>query len=123
MIDYRIVPDEADEIRNLLKQLTHQQEVQVAILNGGTGLSKRDVTYETVSSLLDKELTGFGELFRWLSYEEIGPFAILSRAIAGAIGRMLVFSLPGSKAAVELAMERLILPVLGHGVHELEKER
>ena len=87
---------------------------QVVIINGGTGLARRDTTYEAVTRLFDKEITGFGELFRMLSYRQIGAAAMLSRATAGVAGKRVVFSLPGSTAAVELAMTDLILPTLGH---------
>jgi molybdenum cofactor biosynthesis protein B len=90
--------------------------VEVVIINGGTGLARRDTTYEAVSRLLEKEITGFGELFRMLSYEQIGAAAMLSRATAGVAGKRIVFSVPGSTAAVELAMTMLILPQLGHVV-------
>jgi len=88
----------------------------VLILNGGTGVARRDTTYEAITELLDKEITGFGELFRMLSYEQVGAAAMLSRATAGVAGRRVIFSLPGSTAAVELAMTKLILPELGHVV-------
>ena len=87
------------------------------IVNGGTGLSPRDTTYEAVVGLLDKHLDGFGELFRALSYAEIGPAAMLSRAVAGVASRTVIASLPGSSAAVELAMSKLLVPELGHMVH------
>ena len=86
------------------------------ICNGGTGVARRDTTYEAIARLLDKEITGFGELFRVLSYEQIGAAAMLSRATAGVAGRRVIFSLPGSTKAVELAMTKLILPQLGHVV-------
>lgn len=88
-----------------------RDDIEAVLLSGGTGIAPRDTTYEAVSSLLDKELPGFGEIFRFLSYtEDIGSAAILSRAVAGTIGRTAVFSMPGSKGAVKLAMEKLILP-------------
>ena len=86
------------------------------ICNGGTGVARRDTTYEAITRLLDKEITGFGELFRMLSYEQIGAAAMLSRATAGVAGRRVIFSVPGSTKAVELAMTKLILPQLGHVV-------
>jgi molybdenum cofactor biosynthesis protein B len=86
------------------------------IINGGTGLTRRDTTFEAVSRLLEKEISGFGELFRQLSYEDIGAAAMLSRATAGVVGDRVVFSVPGSPAAVELAMTKLIVPALGHVV-------
>ena len=91
------------------------------ITTGGTGITSRDSTYEAISQLLDKRLDGFGELFRMLSFQEIGSAAMLSRACAGTIGRTAVFSLPGSEHAVRLAMTRLILPEIGHVVRELNR--
>jgi molybdenum cofactor biosynthesis protein B len=88
----------------------------VLIVNGGTGVARRDTTYEAITALLDKEITGFGELFRMLSWEQVGAAAMLSRATAGIAGARAIFSLPGSTKAVELAMTRLILPQLGHVV-------
>lgn len=111
---YRIVPDEPDRIRAALGEMP--AGVEIVLCNGGTGLSRRDTTYEAISALLDKEITGFGELFRMLSYEQIGAAAMLSRATAGVSGNRVLFSLPGSTAAVELAMTKLILPELGHVV-------
>jgi molybdenum cofactor biosynthesis protein B len=93
--------------------------VHAIITTGGTGIASRDSTYEAVSALLDKRLDGFGELFRMLSYDEVGSAAMLSRACAGTIGRTILFSLPGSEAAVRLAMTKLILPELGHLVREV----
>jgi molybdenum cofactor biosynthesis protein B len=87
---------------------------EVVVLNGGTGLTRRDTTFEAVSRLFEKEIPGFGELFRLLSYEDIGAAAMLSRATAGVVGDRVVFSVPGSPAAVELAMTKLIVPALGH---------
>ena len=94
---------------------------QVVITTGGTGLTSRDSTYEAISELLDKRIDGFGELFRMLSFHEIGAAAMLSRACAGTIGQTAVFSLPGAEAAVRLAMTRLILPEIGHVVRELNR--
>ena len=91
------------------------------IVTGGTGLSRRDATFEVVDRLFDKRLDGFGELFRWLSYAEIGPSAMLTRATAGVVGTTAVFSLPGTTDAVCLAMEKLILPELGHIVWLLDR--
>ena len=109
---YRIVKDEPQRVAGALGAAPDSTEV--IICNGGTGLARRDTTYEAVSELLEKEISGFGELFRLLSYEQIGSAAMLSRATAGVMGRRVVFSLPGSTAAVELAMTKLILPELGH---------
>jgi molybdenum cofactor biosynthesis protein B len=111
---YEILKDEPDQIAAAIASLPPSAEV--VILNGGTGVARRDTTYEAVTRLLDKEITGFGELFRMLSYEQIGAAAMLSRATAGVAGKRIVFSVPGSTAAVELAMTKLILPTLGHVV-------
>jgi len=111
---YQIVKDDPAQIVATLRGMP--ASVEVVIINGGTGVARRDTTYEAVQRLLDKEITGFGELFRMLSYEQIGAAAMLSRATAGVAGRHVVFSLPGSTAAVELAMTKLILPQLGHVV-------
>ncbi|RXJ88435.1 molybdenum cofactor biosynthesis protein, partial [Malaciobacter molluscorum] len=101
----------------------HKEDVDVVLTNGGTGITKRDVTIEAVSALLDKEIVGFGELFRMISYlEDIGSSAMLSRAIGGTIGRKVVFSMPGSSGAVRLAMNKLILPELGHITFELHRQ-
>jgi molybdenum cofactor biosynthesis protein B len=94
---------------------------QAIITTGGTGITSRDSTYETIAAMLDKRLDGFGELFRMLSFHEIGAAAMLSRACAGTIGRTAVFSLPGSESAVRLAMTKLILPEIGHVVRELSR--
>jgi molybdopterin adenylyltransferase len=112
--DYRIVKDEPEQIVTALRAMPVAAEV--VIINGGTGLARRDTTYEAVQRLLDKEITGFGELFRILSYEQIGAAAMLSRATAGVAANHVIFSVPGSTAAVELAMIKLILPQLGHVV-------
>jgi len=111
---YRILKDEPAAIVAAIRAAPAAAEV--IIINGGTGLARRDTTYEAVSRLLEKELSGFGELFRMLSYEQIGAAAMLSRASAGVTGGRVVFSIPGSTAAVELAMTKLILPTLGHVV-------
>jgi molybdenum cofactor biosynthesis protein B len=111
---YRIVRDEPAQIAALLQAAP--AAVEVLICNGGTGLARRDTTYEAIAGLLDKEISGFGELFRMLSYEQIGAAAMLSRATAGVAGQRVIFSLPGSTKAVELAMTKLILPQLGHVV-------
>jgi molybdenum cofactor biosynthesis protein B len=111
---YRIVRDEPAEIAALVHGAP--AAVEVIICTGGTGVARRDTTYEAITRLLDKEIRGFGELFRMLSYEQIGAAAMLSRATAGVAGRRVLFALPGSTKAVELAMTKLILPQLGHVV-------
>jgi molybdenum cofactor biosynthesis protein B len=120
---HRIVPDEFGRIVALLREAAGDPAVETVLLNGGTGIAARDVTVEAVRSLLDKELPGFGELFRYLSFtEDIGPAAMLSRAVAGTLGRKAVFAMPGSTGAVRLAMTRLILPELGHVMREIYKD-
>lgn len=121
--DYVIVKDEKEPIREEVLKGCNNPEIDVILTNGGTGIALRDVTIETVQSLFDKKIDGFGELFRMLSYQEdIGSAAILSRAIAGVIGNKAIFSTPGSSGAVKLAMNKLILPELGHVVMELKKD-
>ena len=121
VVDYRIVKDEASLIRAAVEDLAGLSDCQAILLNGGTGIARRDVTYEVVSDLIDKRLDGFGELFRFLSYEEIGPAAMLSRAVAGLRGDRLIVAMPGSTAACRLAMEKLVLPELTHLVWEANK--
>ena len=116
-----IVPDEPEMIAALLREGIASDNVQAILCNGGTGISARDRSYEAVEAVLDKRLDGFGELFRLLSYQEIGSAAMMSRAVGGIAGNTAIFSVPGSKAAVELAMTRLILPELGHILWELSK--
>lgn len=116
-----IVPDDPERVRDALQAGIEAPDVDVVIATGGTGITRRDGTYEVVSALLDKRIDGFGELFRALSYEEIGPAAMLSRACAGLAGGTIVISLPGSESAVRLAMTKLILPELGHMVREAHR--
>ncbi len=118
-----IVKDDAPRIEVALQGLLADADVDAVITTGGTGISARDTTYEVVSRLIDKKLDGFGELFRMLSYEEIGAAAILSRAVAGASGSKFVACLPGSTNAVRLAMEKLLVPEIPHVVFELRKHR
>lgn len=123
VVDYRIVPDEYERITRVVREAVARDDVEAVLLNGGTGIALRDTTYEAVRDLLDKEMPGFGEIFRLLSYEEIGAAAMLSRAIAGVCGETAVFSMPGSSGAVRLAMTRLILPELRHVMREIYKDR
>jgi molybdenum cofactor biosynthesis protein B len=116
IVFYTIVPDEPAEIREIFANLSARADIDVIVLNGGTGIAPRDSTYEAVAGLLEKRLDGFGELFRWLSYQAIGSAAMLSRALGGVWQGRLVFSLPGSPAAVQLATEKLILPQLHHAL-------
>jgi molybdenum cofactor biosynthesis protein B len=116
-----IVKDEpADVIREVSAQLSNA-DVQVIITTGGTGLSSRDSTYEAIAELIEKRLEGFGELFRMLSYQDIGPAAMLSRASAGVARGKVIVSLPGAEAAVRLAMSRLLIPELGHLVQQVSR--
>lgn len=117
----KIVPDEPEVITTLVMELVRSPNVEAILITGGTGISSRDRTYEAVKSLLTQELPGYGELFRWLSFQEIGPAAMLSRAIGGVATGKVLLTMPGSPAAVRLAMERLILPELGHLVREATK--
>jgi molybdenum cofactor biosynthesis protein B len=118
-----IVRDEATSIRTTLVDLLARPDVDAVVTTGGTGISARDTTYEVVERMVEKRLDGFGELFRMLSYEEIGAAAILSRALAGAVGNKLVASLPGSRNAVRLGMEKLLVPEVAHIVFELRKHQ
>lgn len=123
IVDYVIVKDEAVPIKAEVLKGCSNSEVDVVLTNGGTGIAKRDVTIETVQSLFDKEIPGFGEIFRMLSYQEdIGSAALLSRAAAGVVNDRAVFSTPGSTGAVRLAMDKLIIPEIGHVVRELTKD-
>ena len=114
ILAYRLVADEAPQIRSAIEEAVQLEGLQAVLINGGTGISPRDRTIEVLESLLEKHMEGFGELFRALSYEEIGPSAMLSRAHAGVYKGRVFFALPGSEAAVQLALQRLILPELGH---------
>jgi molybdenum cofactor biosynthesis protein B len=113
---YRIVADEPALVKRVVGELGDSGLVDVVLLSGGTGIAARDNTFEAISSLLTKRIDGFGELFRMLSYEEIGAVSMISRAVAGLVGTMAVFSMPGSTAACRLAMEKLIVPQLAHVV-------
>lgn len=110
----RIVPDEPELVQGALRELVAEESIQVILFNGGTGISRRDRTYDVLSREIEKELTGFGELFRMLSYEQVGAAAMLSRATAGVCKGKVVISVPGSPAAVRLAWNELIRPELAH---------
>jgi molybdenum cofactor biosynthesis protein B len=116
-----IVKDDPDQVRSTIERQLANPDVQVIITTGGTGITSRDGTYETVAALLHKRLDGFGELFRMLSYDAIGASAMMSRACAGLVAGRIIVSLPGSEAAVRLAMEKLLLPELGHLVREASR--
>lgn len=114
-----LVKDDPETVRHAI--IANGPAADVVITTGGTGITSRDSTYEAIDALLDKRLDGFGELFRSLSYAEIGSAAMLTRACAGSIGRTAIFSLPGSQHAVILGMTKLILPEIGHVVRELRR--
>lgn len=117
--NYGVLKDDPEAIATQVQALCDDLAIDAIILNGGTGIAPRDTTYDAIERLLDKTLPGFGEIFRWLSYREIGSRAIASRAVAGVRQNTLIFSLPGSSRAVVLAMENLILPELQHLVKQL----
>jgi molybdenum cofactor biosynthesis protein B len=118
----QILPDDPERVREQLAAWLVDEHCDGVIVNGGTGISRRDRTHEAVAGLLDQRLDGFGELFRMLSWEQVGSAAMLSRALGGIARGKLLFALPGSTAAVTLALERLILPELGHLLAELCKD-
>jgi molybdopterin adenylyltransferase len=117
VIERLIVPDEVADIREAVKRLIEAGRVDAIITTGGTGIAPRDRTPEAIEGLIEVPLPGFGELFRMLSYHEIGPAAMLSRAFAGRVGATLVFCLPGSNNAIRLAVDKLLLCELKHLVH------
>ncbi|RDW20170.1 molybdenum cofactor biosynthesis protein [Oceanobacillus arenosus] len=121
--EYIIVEDDSGKIRQTVEDVVQRADIEAVLISGGTGISQRDVTIESLQPLFDKTLPGFGELFRCLSYQfDIGSRSLLSRAIAGVANNRVVFSMPGSTGAVKLAMDKLILPELGHAVKEINKD-
>jgi len=118
---YAIIKDEPAQIQEQIELLGKSTNLDAVIFNGGTGIAPRDTTYDAIEKLLEKTLPGFGEIFRFLSYQEIGSRAIASRAVAGVYQNKLIFSLPGSSNAVRLGMEKLILPELTHLVSQMRK--
>jgi molybdenum cofactor biosynthesis protein B len=118
---YQIVRDEPPAIDRQIRGWINDPQIQVILTTGGTGIARRDTTVEVVERILEKRLDGFGELFRMLSWEQVGAAAMLSRAVGGIAGRVLIFAMPGSTKAVELAMTRLIVPELSHLVWELQR--
>ncbi|MBF83584.1 MAG: molybdenum cofactor biosynthesis protein [Acidobacteria bacterium] len=121
VVDREIVKDEPDQVRSVVTAQLMQKQIQAIITTGGTGISSRDRSYEAVTDLLEKRLDGFGELFRALSFQEIGPAAMLSRAFAGTARGKILIALPGSEHAVRLALTKLVLPELGHLVREASR--
>ena len=118
---YVILKDEPKVVCEYVRDEALEEDVEAIIINGGTGISSRDSTFEAIDSILEKRLTGFGELFRYLSYKEIGSSAIMSRACAGVLNKKIIISMPGSESAVRLAMSKLILPELSHMVWEVNR--
>lgn len=118
IVGHRIVKDEPVQVEEALEEFT-KSEARLIIFNGGTGISQRDRTYDVISRRLEKTLPGFGEIFRMLSYEQVGAAAMLSRATAGVYRNKVIFSTPGSPDAVRLAVEKLILPEIQHLAWEL----
>ena len=116
-----LIPDDPRQLREVLQRVCREPAIQAVLITGGTGIGQRDQTYETVTAALTKTLPGYGELFRMLSYAEIGSATMLSRAVGGLIGAVVVLTMPGSPAAVGLAMDRVILPELGHLVREAQR--
>ena len=123
VVSYQILKDEPEQITTVVQALLAQPEVDAIITNGGTGIAPRDTTFEAIRSLLEKEISGFGEMFRMLSYADIGASAMLTRATAGVANGKVIISLPGSTGAVELGMTKLVLPELGHMMFLLRGER
>ena len=121
VIAHAIVKDEPAQVTAAVRAQLADDRTRVIITTGGTGVSSRDGTFEAIDALLDKRLDGFGELFRMLSFKEIGPAAMMSRATAGTVARKAIFVLPGSENAVRLAMTKLVVPELGHIVQQLNK--
>ena len=121
VIGSAIVRDEPADVEQLVRKACATADVQAVITTGGTGITSRDSTFEAIERLLDKRLPGFGELFRMLSYEDVGPAAMLSRAQMGIHARRIVVSLPGSPNACRLALEKLLIPELGHLVREVSR--
>ncbi len=119
---YRLIKDEPDQVAAVLDELCALPGVQLVLFNGGTGISPRDTTYDVISRYLEKTLPGFGELFRMLSYNEVGAAAMFSRATAGVYQNTLVFSMPGSPNAVQVALEKLILPEINHLAWEIARK-
>jgi molybdopterin adenylyltransferase len=119
---YRLVKDEPDQVAAVLDELAAMPAVQIVLFNGGTGISPRDTTYDVISRKLEKTLPGFGELFRSISYQEIGAAAMLSRATAGVYKQTLIVSMPGSTNAVKTALEKLIFPEINHLAWEIVRK-
>ncbi|MFC1957959.1 molybdenum cofactor biosynthesis protein B [Chloroflexota bacterium] len=118
VLSYAVLKNEAESIKKKISELLRQEELQVIITSGGTGVSHRDITVETIYPILEKEMDGVGELFRFLTYQEMGTVSIMSRAMAGVAGGKVILCFPGSTGATSLAMDKIILPEIGHMVRE-----
>lgn len=123
ILGYSVVKDQAKEVTRTIRQAIDQLRIDAIFVNGGTGISQGDTTYEAIEEILDRTIPGFGEFFRSMIYAESGPEALLKRAVAGIYRGKLLFLMPGSPKSVRLATDKLILPILGHAVGELRKER
>jgi molybdenum cofactor biosynthesis protein B len=123
VVAHIIVKNDSEQIKEAIERLLEDERIKVVITSGGTGIGAKDMTVDTVTLLFDKRIEGFGELFRRLSFKEVGHSAILSRATAGVAAGKLIFCLPGSRNAVELALREIILPSLGHMIWEVERGR
>ena len=119
---YRLIKDEPDQVAAVIEELAAMPDVQIILFNGGTGISPRDTTFDVVSRYLEKTLPGFGDIFRMISYAEIGAAAMFSRATAGVYNRTLIVSMPGSSGAVKTALEKLIIPELNHLAWEIVRK-
>ncbi|MBY8981640.1 MAG: molybdenum cofactor biosynthesis protein MoaB [Candidatus Lokiarchaeota archaeon] len=122
LIQSKIIPDSNKYIKVILNKFLQESSINSIIFSGGTGLSKKDITYETIKPIFEKEISGFGEIFRYLSYQEIGAAAILSRATAGKIGDKMIFLLPGSPNAIKLALTEIIIPEIRHMIYIINKK-
>ena len=123
VVAYQILKDEPEQITAAVQVFLERSDVDAIMTSGGTGIAPRDTTFEAIQGLLEKEITGFGEMFRMLSYEDIGTSAMLTRATAGVANAKVIVSLPGSTGAVELGMSKLVWPELGHMMFLLRGER
>jgi molybdenum cofactor biosynthesis protein B len=120
VMDHQVIKDEPSLLLPVIQQMLGREEIDVILTTGGTGISRRDQTIGVIEKLIEQPLPGFGELFRMLSFQAIGSAAMLSRAVGGIVGRKAIFAMPGSTAAVELAMTTLVIPELKHLVHQLK---
>jgi molybdenum cofactor biosynthesis protein B len=121
VLNYQLIPDDAEQLKHCLTTFLANPQIDAIITNGGTGISRRDTTVSVIEDLIEQPIPGFGELFRVLSYEQVGSGAMLSRAVGGIATGKLLFALPGSSKAVELAMTKLIVPEIRHLLRELRK--